>query len=362
LPSTTGVGTNSGVVHSINNLNLNNTGILDLGNTAMTVGAATPVATVRQYLVNGYSNGNWNGTSGGGITSTWAANDATKRTAVGYVAQPDGTTLVAATLYGDTTLKGSVGLSDYNTLASNFNKPGVWAQGDFNYDGTVGLTDYNLLAANFNKSAQPGGGAAAAGAGGAAKAASVTLTSGSASPAGQSVLPAGVVDPGAGKVALEADPSSGKLYLVGHDSNINSYEVDSAAGKLTFVSQKNSGGYNTLTAQSATVAIPGSNNPAEDSWAIISSQSGTFVAEAYPASDNPAYDIIGPGLQVFDLNKSGLSAWTANTPISDLSFKYGNGTGATLTPAVIPIGVPEPTCLALAGIAAGGLLGRRRKS
>jgi hypothetical protein len=84
------------------------------------------------------------------------------------------------------------------------------------------------------------------------------------------------------------------------------------------------------------------------------------VAKAYPASDNPAYDIIGPGLQVFDLNKSGLSAWTAGTPISDLSFKYGNGTGSTLTPAVINL-APEPTCLALAGIAAGGLLSRKRR-
>jgi len=193
--------------------------------------------------------------------------------------------------------------------------------------------------------------------------AAVTLT-GSASPATASVLPPGVVDPGAGKVALEANSSTGKIYLVGHDSNINSYEVDSAAGKLTFVSQKNSGGYNTLTAQSTVGFVPGSNNPNEDIWAIISSQGGTFVAEAYPANDNPAFDTMGPGLQVFDLNKSGLSAWTAGTPISDLSFKYGNGTGATFTPAAVALGgsgVPEPTCLALAGIAAGGLLGRRRR-
>jgi hypothetical protein len=182
------------------------------------------------------------------------------------------------------------------------------------------------------------------------------VTGGSASP-DFSIIPPGVVDPGTGKIGLYADQSSGKVYIVGHDSHINSYELDSAAGKLTFVSQKSPGGYNTLTAQSGSTGLPGSAlSQDEDVWAVISSQPGTFVAEAYPPNGTPAYDILGPGLQVFNLNNSGLAAWTPGTPLSDLTLKYGDGTGATFT-----VQLPEPTCLAFAGVTAWGLLSRRRR-
>ena len=37
-------------------------------------------------------------------------------------------------------------------MATNFNKSGMtWDQGDFNYDGNVNGTDFNLLATNFNR-------------------------------------------------------------------------------------------------------------------------------------------------------------------------------------------------------------------
>ena len=36
-------------------------------------------------------------------------------------------------------------------LAANYgNTSAVWTQGDFNYDGTVNVTDFNILASNFN--------------------------------------------------------------------------------------------------------------------------------------------------------------------------------------------------------------------
>ena len=340
--------------NTASSLTVGGSGNLDLGNHNLLT--STPASTIRQYLINGYNGGAWNGT--GGITSSWAAGDTNHAKALGYNALTNGATLVAATLYGDTNLKGSVGLSDYNTLAANFNKPGVWAQGDFDYDGVVTLSDYNKLAQNFNKTAS--------------MLAARRISRTTLAPTART---SGFVDPGSGNVALEADPTTGELYIVGHDSNISSYEVDSAAGKLTFVNQKSHGGYNTLTAQTATSSLPGSSNPSEDSWAVISSAAGTFVAEAYPAGDSPAYDTIGSGLNFFDLNVSGLSAWTAGTPVSDLTFKYGDGTGETLTPAVIDLsatgaltpavlsasGVPEPASLSLIGIAAARLLSRKRR-
>jgi hypothetical protein len=373
--SSVGIGTSTngaGVMHTVNTLNLNTSGQLDLDDNALTIGSGVASSTVQQYLKNGYNGGAWNGT--GGISSTWASpgTSVAHTKALGYVTQANGSTLVAATLYGDTNLKGSVGLSDYNILAFNFNKPGNWSQGDFDYDGTVGLSDYNLLAFNFNKPATAASGLAQPAAGGASppavtRAGPVTLTRSASASASSSVTatPA-FVDPGVGNVALEADPTSGKLYVVGHDANINSYEVDSASGKLSaFASGRTAGGYNTLSNQSNAAPLPGSSRGlSEGIWTVINSENGVFMAESYPTSSAPPFDNIGPGLQELDLNSTGQSAWTAGTPVSDLSFKYGDGTSATLTPAVIDLsasGVPEPTGLGLIGLAAGGVLGRRKR-
>ena len=170
------------------------------------------------------------------------------------------------------------------------------------------------------------------------------------------------IDPGVGKVALEADPSTGKLYIVGHDSHISSYEVDSSGNKLTNTTGRGSTpGYNSVGAQSQ-VGLPGSslgNN--EPFWNVISQATGAFVAEGVTNGQTTTFDVIGSGLSVFDLNVSGLSAWTAGTPIGDLFFKYGDGTGATLTPSVISL-TPEPTTLSLLGLGAMGLMARRRRN
>jgi hypothetical protein len=332
------------------------------GRVAVNYGAnPSPAAALTAAIKSGYNSGAWNGT--GVISSTIASNP---RTAVGYIdgngsnGAAVGTFLMGYALEGDTKLAGTVGLPDYNTLAANFNKSGGWSQGDFNYDGTVGLTDYNKLAANFNKNISPAG----ASIGGGGSTAKASLTRAATLTGGGSTTPT-FVDPGSGNVALEADPTTGKLYIVGHDSNINSYEVDSAGGKLTFVSAKSHGGYNTLDAQTHAgggTNLPGSDNPNEDFWGLISSGANTFVAEAYPAADSPAFDTIGHGLQEFDLNTATGSAWTAGVAISDLTFKYGNGTGNTLFPAVINLSAtPEPAMLSLLGLGAMGLLARKRR-
>ena len=107
--------------------------------------------------------------------------------------------------------------------------------------------------------------------------------------------------------------------------------------------------------------MPGSslgNN--EPFWNVISQATGTFVAEGVTNGQASTFDNIGLGVQAFDLNVSGLSAWTPGTPIGDLFFKYGDGTGATLTPGVISL-VPEPTTIGLLGVGAMGLMARRRR-
>ena len=353
---------------------LNGTGQLDVANSQVAVnyGAGpSPAAALKASILSGYNGGTWTGP--GIISSTIATHPGTGIGSVdgnGSNGAAVGTFLLGYALLGDTNLKGSVGLSDYNVLAAHFNQPGNWSKGDFDYNGVVGLSDYNLLAANFNHVTAPpaaggGGSASAASASGAGtlSSAATTLTGGG------SANPSNLVDPGAGKVALEVDTTSGKLYLVGDNAHINSYEIASAGGKLsTFKTSptKGSGGYNTLTAQSLADFLPGSNNPDEQAWSVLTQVAHFDIAEAYPLSPaaGPAYDMMGPGLQVFDLNFTGLAAWTAGTPVSDLTFGYGNGTGATLNPAVIDLGAatPEPTTLSLLGLGAMGLMARRRRN
>jgi hypothetical protein len=56
---------------------------------------------------------------------------------------------------GDLNLDGTVSISDFIDLASNFNSSAptiTWQEGDLNYDGSVTISDFIDLAANFNSS------------------------------------------------------------------------------------------------------------------------------------------------------------------------------------------------------------------
>lgn len=59
--------------------------------------------------------------------------------------------LLAAVLYGDANLDGTVNISDFSALAASFNVSGEWTSGDFNYDGVINIADFALLAGNFNQ-------------------------------------------------------------------------------------------------------------------------------------------------------------------------------------------------------------------
>ncbi|HEX4052995.1 MAG TPA: dockerin type I domain-containing protein [Tepidisphaeraceae bacterium] len=140
-------------------LTINGNSALDINNNHLFINFGTnpdPIATIRQYLVNGYNGGAWNGP--GGINSS-AANS---NYGVGYADGSDsivpnllpGTIELAFTLYGDANLDGVVNSIDFGILAANFGKSGkVWDGGDFNYDGVVNSIDFGLMAANFGKSA-----------------------------------------------------------------------------------------------------------------------------------------------------------------------------------------------------------------
>jgi hypothetical protein len=126
--------------------------------------ASDPLATIRSYLKNGYSNGTWSGaptSATGVITSIAAASNVNRTTGIGYadsaeglVSLPTNTIALKYTLYGDTDLTGSVGFTNFMQLTQHFTQASgaTWGDGDFNYDGSVNSSDFNLMVANYGQS------------------------------------------------------------------------------------------------------------------------------------------------------------------------------------------------------------------
>jgi hypothetical protein len=96
----------------------------------------------------------------GAITSTAAAGNGAQTTAIGYAdsadgliaGQPANTIELKYTLYGDTTLTGTVGFNDFTRLTQHYNQSvgGTWDTGDFNFDGSVNFSDFTLLTRTYN--------------------------------------------------------------------------------------------------------------------------------------------------------------------------------------------------------------------
>lgn len=148
------------------------TGTNPLAGTTLEIGRSTvfiqytssdPLALIKGYLRNGFNNGAWNGTptgSTGVITSTPAAANAAQTTAIGYADSADGlisgqplnTIELKYTLYGDTTLTGTVGFNDFTRMTQHWNQTsgGAWDTGDFNYDGSVSNADFVLMTRTYN--------------------------------------------------------------------------------------------------------------------------------------------------------------------------------------------------------------------
>ena len=143
-----------------------------LANTNLEIGRSTvyisysssdPLSLIQGYLKNGYNNGAWNGTptaSTGVITSIPAASNAAQTTAIGYAdsadgliaGQPANTIELKYTLYGDTSLAGTVGFNDFTRLTQHYNQTtgGTWDTGDFNYNGSVNFGDFTLMTRTYN--------------------------------------------------------------------------------------------------------------------------------------------------------------------------------------------------------------------
>jgi hypothetical protein len=138
--------------------------MLDIGRSTVFISysSSDPLSLIQGYLRNGYNNGTWNGTptsNTGVITSIPAAQNSAQTTAIGYAdsgdgliaGQPANTIELKYTLYGDTSLIGSVGFNDFTRMTQHYNQTtgGSWDTGDFNYDGSVNSSDFMLLTRTY---------------------------------------------------------------------------------------------------------------------------------------------------------------------------------------------------------------------
>jgi autotransporter-associated beta strand protein len=155
---------------------LSGTGSIDLTNNDLLLqgGGASGLQQITALIKQGYgTNGSWQGS--GGITSSAAAADPTKLTALGVILNQslldplkplynsfdsapssEGDILVKYTYYGDADLNGVVDGTDYSRIDNGYlNKLSGWVNGDFNYDGVVDGSDYTLIDNAFNSQGSP---------------------------------------------------------------------------------------------------------------------------------------------------------------------------------------------------------------
>ena len=181
----------------------------------------------------------------------------------------------------------------------------------------------------------------------------VTLT-GRSSPA-VVVVPASLIDPGVGQLALEVDPTTGHVYLVGDSVNVVAYNSDSTLGLYNITAGKNP--YETLKI-----------NPSDQaSWNVLQAvpqhiaENVTTGTAAEPfaafrsATGNYYFDLTLPGTSLFSGTESQIK--------TDLAFDWGDGNLVHHTGQVYDLAAsPEPTSLGLIGLGVAGLMARRRKA
>ena len=319
---------------------------VDRGSVVVNYGAGnpSPAAGIRSAIISGLAG------ASGIFSSTSAAHPGTT---VGYVDANDnvptaanlaaGSVVFGYALAGDTGLRGRVDLQDYLQLAAHFHEVSStsWSDGDFNYDNSVDLQDYLLLAKNFHANA--------------ATALKPATLSGRATVAASPAVavPAGLVNPGVGNLALEVDPTNGHVYLVGNSVNVVAYNSDSAAGLFNIAAGKNP--YETLKINPNTLA----------SWNVLQAVPQHIAENVTTGTSAEPFAAFGSatGNYYFDLTLPGSTLWTGTSAQvnTDLAFDWGDANFVHHTGQVINI-VPEPTSLGFLFFGAAGILARRRRT
>ncbi len=184
---------------------LTNAGTLDLKNNDLIVTTTSAYSTIKALINNAADGGAWDQR---GVTSS-SALARRQQYGLGYAtATQAGTTsfdgqsvsgaetLVKYTLLGDTQLRGTVGLGDYNTVVNNYGTAQDWSGGDFHYGGVVGIGDYDDVLTNYGAHAS---GSIAVG---------PSLT--------RSISPAASINPAVAKtdLKLEVNTTTGDVYIL----------------------------------------------------------------------------------------------------------------------------------------------------
>ncbi|MDP9175063.1 MAG: PEP-CTERM sorting domain-containing protein [Planctomycetota bacterium] len=176
------VGGGPGTGNTVNSLQINNGGLLNLGNASLTINYGnntSPDSTIRAYIASAYNAGGTLWTGSTGITSSNAAADPAHHTvafadgADGMVINlpanvssaipsggilPAGDELVTYAFAGDANLDGQVDFSDFVILSNHFGSNSTsWDQGNFNYDSMVDFSDFVILSNNFGLGVQGNG-------------------------------------------------------------------------------------------------------------------------------------------------------------------------------------------------------------
>jgi hypothetical protein len=143
-------------IDSTSSLDLKDNDLIDLYGSG-----STPYSAVKASIDQAADGGAWDKL--GGLTSSVAATNSSTY-GLGYAEASavsdtsfDGVTvgsdavLVKYTYLGDTQLRGTVGLGDYQAVLTNYGSPTAtdWIDGNFHYGGVVGLSDYQEVLTNY---------------------------------------------------------------------------------------------------------------------------------------------------------------------------------------------------------------------
>ena len=389
------------VTNTIASLNLNNAGVLDLGNHSLLT--STPVSTIQQYLQAGYNGGAWNGSVGARILSSTAGQfSGTDGRSLGYASPgdgvargvniPSGQTLVKYTSPGDLNLSGKTDFIDFMAMQNNWNKSGNWSKGDVNYDGVVNFDDFLVLQGVYNN------GLNATGAVHSVRPRALAATPAASSPVPSLATPA-TAFPSVTYVLSKNDDGRGNfspgnfaVYAIDSTTDGNhgiaSYTVD-VVGFASITNFSPRGAYDDGTGSGETVsegftllrtatgAIGTQTDPVRGSQSTIgdfpvkliygmgqiagnlNTQKPAGSTGASGRVTQPSYDarlLIATGSYIFD--GSGLKFNPDMT--NNQANVFVNGTDGGTEPAVI-LGIPEPATLGLVALNAAAILGRRRR-